>query len=76
MTMAWFFFLGAATMFVPWHWRSLLLLTVGLISVLILDVIAARRGEVPRYFQMLRPVQMTVGIADVMVLLVRSTMLS
>ena len=43
--------------------RSPLTAAIGLGCVALLDAIAARRGEAPRYFTVFRPIQLAVGAA-------------
>ncbi len=63
-TMLWLFVLGVASLLSPWAAPSLILQMLGYGTMAVYDPIAARKGEVPRYFQTLRPVQMLVPIAS------------
>lgn len=63
-TMLWLFVLGVASLLSPWAVPSLALQMLGYGTMALYDPIAAREGEVPRYFQRLRPVQMLVPIAS------------
>ncbi len=65
---AWLFWTGVAALLAPASW-ALALLLAGFISLLVLDPIAARRGEVPLYFARLRPWQMAVPVASLILLL-------
>ena len=67
----WLFVLGAAALVSPRRDAALVLLLSGHASLATLDPKAARRGEAPRYFARLRPVQMLVPILSLVVLLVK-----
>ncbi|MFC0410102.1 DUF3429 domain-containing protein [Roseomonas elaeocarpi] len=66
-----FFGLGFASLLSPWPLVSVLILLAGYLAMIILDPIAARRGEAPRYFSRLRPVQLLLPIASLASLLIR-----
>ena len=68
-TMLWLFVLGAMSLLSPWAVPSVLLQMLGYATMAVYDPIAARQGEVPRYFQRLRPVQMLVPIVSLAVVL-------
>ena len=67
----WLFVLGAAALVLPRRGVALVLLLLGYGSMAVLDPSAARRGEAPRYFARLRPVQMLVPILSLLVLLAK-----
>ena len=67
----WLFVLGAAPLFSPWMLASTLLLMAGYGSMLVLDPVAARHGEAPRYFARLRPPQLLLLLAGLASLLVK-----
>ncbi len=67
----WLFMLGAAGLVSPRRDAGLVLLLSGYASLAALDPKAARRGEAPRYFARLRPVQMLAPILSLLVLLVK-----
>ncbi len=64
---AWLFWSGLAALMVTSGW-ALWLLLAGFLSLLVLDPLAARRGEVPLYFARLRPWQMAVPVASMALL--------
>ncbi|MCR0980591.1 DUF3429 domain-containing protein [Roseomonas populi] len=64
-----FFGLGAASLLSPWPLAAAILVLAGYAIMLVLDPIAARRGEAPRYFARLRPVQLLLPLAGVAALL-------
>lgn len=75
--MLWLFGLGLSplltSMFVPAQDRSpalIIPLVLGFASLIALDPLAARRGEVPLFFARLRPLQMLIPVACLVVLLV------
>lgn len=66
-TMLWLFLLGAGALVIEallplWSRTAVTLLITGYVSLLVLDPIAARRGEVPPFFARLRPVQMLIPV--------------
>ena len=73
-TMFCLFTLGVASLLSPWTIPALLLQLLGFAALAILDPIAARRGEAPRYFQRLRPAQMVIPVLSLLLLLARVTM--
>ena len=70
-TMLWLFTLGAASLLSIWPIASLTLLLIGYVSLAVLDPMAASRGEAPRYFERLRPVQMLLPLISLLALLAR-----
>ncbi len=64
------FVLGVAGLLLPLQ-AALLALIVGYAAIGILDPRAARRGEVPAWFARLRPPQMAVAIAGLLLFMVR-----
>lgn len=68
-TMLWVFVLGAGALLLPGRAGSLVLLLVGYGSEAVLGPVAAERDEAPRYFERLRPAQMLVPVASLLVLL-------
>jgi hypothetical protein len=69
--MLWLFVLGVGSLLLPWLVVALGLQIAGFATMAVLDPVAARRREVPRYFARLRPVQMLVPIVALAALLVR-----
>jgi hypothetical protein len=69
-TMLWLFLLGAGSLLSPVAILSVTMQIFGYATMACYDPIAAREGEVPRYFQRLRPVQMLIPIASLAVVLV------
>ncbi|MEH3107044.1 MAG: DUF3429 domain-containing protein [Sphingomonas fennica] len=67
------FVLGVAGLLLPLR-AALVALIVGYAAIGILDPRAARRGEVPAWFAGLRPRQMAVALAGLILLLVRVAM--
>jgi uncharacterized protein DUF3429 len=67
-TAFWLFLSGAGALFLPGRILPLLLLLLGFGSEVVLDPMAARRREAPRYFARLRPVQLAVPILSLVVL--------
>ena len=65
----WLFVLGAGSLLSPRRVPALVLLLLGYGSEAVLDPDAARRGEAPRYFARLRPVQLLIPIASLGLLL-------
>jgi hypothetical protein len=63
----WLFALGLATLPAPPQ-LACAWLAVGFASLLVLDPLAARRGEVPLYFARLRPPQMAVPLVSLIAL--------
>ena len=70
-TMLWLFVLAAASLLSPWPLGSLLLQIAGYGTMAVADPAAARRGEVPVYFQRLRPAQMLLLTLSLTVLALR-----
>lgn len=68
-SMLWLFVRGAAALLSPWRVPSLVLLLLGYGSEALLGPVAARRKEAPRYFARLRPVQMMIPVASLLLLL-------
>ena len=71
--MLWLFGLGFAALaglIVPARTVALALLLAGFASLIVLDPIAARRGETPLFFARLRPPQMTIAALALAALLV------
>ena len=64
-----FFVLGAGSLLSPWRVPALVLLLLGYGSEIMLDPAAARRGEAPRYFARLRPVQLLIPLGSLGLLL-------
>lgn len=60
---------GALAVLLPWRIPSLVLLLLSYGSEAVLGPVAARRDEAPRYFARLRPVQMMVPVASLLLLL-------
>ncbi len=69
--MLWLFVLGSAALLSPCPSVSLPLELAGYTTLAVADPIAARRGEAPRYFARLRPVQMIIPLACLAALLAR-----
>ncbi len=67
--MLWVFVIGTAALLMPWRVPSLLVLLLGYGSEAVLGPAAARAEETPRYFARLRPVQMMIPVASLLVLL-------
>jgi hypothetical protein len=65
------FGLGVAALLSPWPAASVLLLLAGYGAMLVLDPVAARRGEAPRYFARLRPAQLLLPVAALLSFLAR-----
>ena len=68
-TMLGLFTLGVASLLSPWTVTAVLLQVLGYATMAVLDPVAAREGEAPRFFQRLRPVQMLVPIASLALIL-------
>jgi len=68
-SMLWLFVAGAGALLSPWRVPSLVLLLLGYGSEAVIDPLAARRAEAPRYFARLRPAQMLIPVASLLVLL-------
>ena len=66
--MLWLFALAFAALVMPWPAPSCALLLVGYASVAILDSLAAQDGEAPGFFARLRPPQMLVALASLVLL--------
>ena len=66
---AWLFWAGLIAMLLPVAW-ALALLLAGYLSLMLLDPVSARAGETPLYFARLRPWQMAVPVASLVLLLV------
>ena len=58
------FCMGVVSLLSPWPGPALVLQLAGFASMAVLDPIAARHGEAPRYFARLRPVQLAVPLAS------------
>ena len=69
-SMLWLFVPGALSLLLPWRIPSLILLLFGYGSEAVLGPLAAERGEAPRYFARLRPAQMVIPVASLLLLLV------
>ncbi len=69
--MLWRFVLGVGSLLLPWLVPTLGLQIAGFATMAVLDPVAARRREAPRYFARLRPVQMLVPIVALGALLVQ-----
>ena len=69
MAALWVFVLGGTGRAAGATLAALVLLLVGYTSLAILDPLAARSGEAPRFFARLRPVQMLIPIASLAALL-------
>lgn len=67
--MAWRFACGSAALILP-PVLALPVLAVGYLSALLYDPFAARTGAAPRYFAKLRPPQMLVALAGLLLLLI------
>lgn len=65
----WLFVLGLAALALPSKPLALVLLLAGYTSLLVLDPWSARRGEVPLFFERLRPLQMTIPVVSLAALL-------
>ena len=63
------FSLGVVSLLSPWPGPALVLQLAGFASMAVLDPIAARHGEAPRYFARLRPVQLLIPLASLGVVL-------
>ena len=63
--MLWLFAVGLAALLIPER-PAIALLAAVFLSLLILDPIAARRGEVPLYFARLRPPQMAIPVLSLL----------
>ena len=61
-TMLWLFVLGVGSLLSPWLVPALGLQIAGFAIMTVLDPVAGRRREAPRYFARLRPVQMLAPI--------------
>jgi hypothetical protein len=72
LTMMWLFVLGAGALAVPTALSALALLVLGYASILVLDPIAARRGEAPAHFARLRPPQMGLALLGLVALMVET----
>ena len=70
-SMLWLFVSGAAGLLLPWRVPALVLLLLDYGSAALLGPAAARRDEALRYFARLRPVQMMIPVASLLVLLAR-----
>jgi len=70
-SMLWLFVMGAAAVLSPWRVPGIVLLLLGYGSEALFGPIAARRKEAPRHFARLRPVQMMIPVASLLVLLMR-----
>lgn len=68
--MLWLFVLGIAALLSPRRMPALVLLLLGYGSDAVIDPRAARRHEAPRYFARLRPTQMMLPIASLLLLLI------
>jgi len=68
-SMLWLFVSAAGALLSPWRVPALVLLLLGYGSETVLGPAAARRQEAPRYFARLRPVQMMIPVASLLVLL-------
>jgi len=66
----WLFILGLSALALPSRTVALVLLLAGYASLMPLDPWAARRGEVPLFFEHLRPVQMTIPVFSLAGLLI------
>ena len=69
-TMIFLFALGVASLVSPSTQISLALQILGYTTVAVLDPLAARWGEAPRYFEGLRPLQMAIPIVSLGVVLI------
>lgn len=65
----WTFIPGALALLSPWRVPSILALLFGFGSEAVLGPAAAEREEAPRFFRQLRPVQMAVPVASLLLLL-------
>jgi hypothetical protein len=68
-TMLCLFILGTASLLSRFAVLSLVLQMLGYAFMALYDPVAAREGEVPRYFQRLRPLQMLIPIASLALVL-------
>lgn len=66
--MLWLFLAGLGALAIPAQ-AALILLFLGFLSLLVLDPIAARHGDVPLYFARFRPWQMAVPVVSLLVLI-------
>jgi hypothetical protein len=71
ITMAWLFILGVGALLIPVPILALAMLELGFASVWLLDPIAARHNEVPRYFRWLRQKQMLLPMGTTIVLITK-----
>jgi len=69
-TMLWLFILGVASLLSPFPIPSLVMQLLGYTTMAIYDPPAAREGGVPRYFARLRPIQMSLPIVSLALVLV------
>ncbi len=67
--MLWLFVLGVASLLSVWAIPSLLLQLAGYGTIAFYDPVSARKGEVPLYFRVLRPVQMLIPIFSLALML-------
>ena len=67
--MLWLFCTGVVSLLSPWPGPALVLQLAGFASMAVLDPIAARHGEAPRYFARLRPVQLLIPLASLGIVL-------
>ena len=68
-SMLWLFVVGVVSLLSPWPGPALVLQLAGFASLAVLDPVAARHGEAPRYFARLRPVQLLIPVASLAALL-------
>lgn len=71
VTSLWLLACGLIALAAPWQAIALAVLVGGYVSVAILDSMAARRAEVPRYFEHFRPWQMVLPILGLLLLFSR-----
>ena len=70
-TTLWLFVLGVASLLSPSVTPALLLQLLAFLSLAVLDPIAAKRGEAPRYFARLRPAQTLLPVGSLLLLLLK-----
>lgn len=69
--MLWLFSIGVASLMSPWPGPAAVLQLAGFVTLAVLDPLAARHREAPRYFARLRPVQLLIPMASLAVVLWR-----
>jgi hypothetical protein len=72
-SMLWLFGLGVGALWLRAGPLALTLAILGLASLAVLDLLAARRRQTPRYFALFRPLQLAVAIAALCILIAEAT---